>query len=364
MPLATVALTEVTDPSAYGVVDRADDGRVRAFVRSPIRAPRPATSPTPGAYVLDASTLSAFPDGASSIERDVFPALATGGRFYSEVIPGTWVDAGTLDGYLTANFAGLDHESLVVVHPGAAVAPDVTLDRVVLGPGVTVGQGAMLRDVVVMANARIGPGAVIEHSVVGAGAEIGAHVQMRDRLVAFDAVVAGDEPAHSGRAACRIVLRDAIFGIPEQVRDARLAQRLLHRAGHHRVSVEHVLFTGMGGSGMAAEIALALRRAAAAAYRSRSCAATSCRPGCRVRRWWSASRTPGETEETLSVMRAARDRGALLTCITAGGALAAMESDGALVLPVPGGMMPRAGAGFPRGNVRAAARAPRDVAGR
>ncbi len=199
--LATVALTEVADPSAFGIVDSADDGRVRAFVEKPAQGTAPSNLANVGAYVLEAATLASFPDGASSIERDVFPVLAGAGTLYSAVIPGTWVDAGTLDGYLTANLGALDRDSRVLVDPSAAIAPDVTLDRVVLGPSVTVGQGAVVRDAVVMENVRIGPGAVIEHSVIGAGAEIGAHVQMRDRLVAFGAVVVGDEPARSGRAA-------------------------------------------------------------------------------------------------------------------------------------------------------------------
>jgi glucose/mannose-6-phosphate isomerase len=142
----------------------------------------------------------------------------------------------------------------------------------------------------------------------------------------------------------RVPLREAIFGIPEQVRDSRPTRSLLQRAGAPPRPVEHVLFTGMGGSGMAAEIALSCARP------PRGVPIGLVR-GYELPAWVSSATMvvgvshSGETEETLSVIRAARDRGAMLTCVTAGGTLSTMESDGALVLPVPGGMMPRAALG-------------------
>jgi glucose/mannose-6-phosphate isomerase len=54
----------------------------------------------------------------------------------------------------------------------------------------------------------------------------------------------------------------------------------------------------------------------------------------------------GNTEETISVYNSARQAGARVICITSGGRLAqAAASDGVEVIPIPGGMPPRAALG-------------------
>lgn len=55
----------------------------------------------------------------------------------------------------------------------------------------------------------------------------------------------------------------------------------------------------------------------------------------------------GNTEETLSSYRQARDRGASILCITSGGELASMAAaDGFGLVKIPGGLMPRAATGY------------------
>lgn len=55
----------------------------------------------------------------------------------------------------------------------------------------------------------------------------------------------------------------------------------------------------------------------------------------------------GNTEETLSAYRQARDKGADIVCLTAGGKLMEMgQDDGYTVIKVPGGLVPRAATGY------------------
>ena len=73
---ATIHLTQVDDPSAFGVVPTRDDGEVVAFVEKP----PPGTAPTnwinAGTYVLEPSVLERIPPRLTvSIERETFPRM-------------------------------------------------------------------------------------------------------------------------------------------------------------------------------------------------------------------------------------------------------------------------------------------------
>ncbi|HZQ57946.1 MAG TPA: nucleotidyltransferase family protein, partial [Acidimicrobiales bacterium] len=52
---ATIALTPVEDPSAFGVVPTAPDGRVQAFIEKPAPGTAPTNLINAGAYVLEPS---------------------------------------------------------------------------------------------------------------------------------------------------------------------------------------------------------------------------------------------------------------------------------------------------------------------
>ncbi|MGH8972871.1 MAG: nucleotidyltransferase family protein, partial [Acidimicrobiia bacterium] len=67
---ATIALTRVEDPSAFGVVPTTADGRVIGFVEKPPPGEAPSDWINAGTYVLEASVLGTIPSSrAVSIER-------------------------------------------------------------------------------------------------------------------------------------------------------------------------------------------------------------------------------------------------------------------------------------------------------
>jgi hypothetical protein len=70
---ATIFLTRVEDPSLYGLVEVAGDGRVRGFVEKPSAAQRTADTVNAGIYVLDGALLARIPPGrVASMEREFF----------------------------------------------------------------------------------------------------------------------------------------------------------------------------------------------------------------------------------------------------------------------------------------------------
>ena len=174
---ATLALTEVDDPSRYGVVPTDAEGRVVGFVEKPDTESAPSRWINAGTYVLEPSILDRIPDGRPvSIEREVFPAMATERRLHAVRSDAYWIDTGTPEAYIRAQVDLVDgtRGHLPAVHPSAQVDPGADVERSVVMAGVTVGPGARLCDAVVMDGATIGADATVDHSIVGPGAQVGS----------------------------------------------------------------------------------------------------------------------------------------------------------------------------------------------
>ncbi|HEX2240976.1 MAG TPA: nucleotidyltransferase family protein, partial [Actinomycetota bacterium] len=82
---ATIMLTPVEDPSAFGVVPTDESGRVEGFIEKPPRDEAPTNMINAGVYVFEPSVLRRIPPGRSwSAERDLFPGLvAEGARMFA-----------------------------------------------------------------------------------------------------------------------------------------------------------------------------------------------------------------------------------------------------------------------------------------
>ncbi|HHQ44666.1 MAG TPA: hypothetical protein ENN13_00835 [Candidatus Altiarchaeales archaeon] len=95
--LATIALTQVEDPSAFGVV-RLQGERILAFDEKP-KGKDASRLINAGVYMLDPKVLDYVPKGKAMMERDVFPKLAQEGRLYGYHFAGQWFDTGTPAAY-------------------------------------------------------------------------------------------------------------------------------------------------------------------------------------------------------------------------------------------------------------------------
>ena len=211
---ATILLTPVADPSRYGLVRIAHDGRVETFLEKP----RPEEIDTDlinaGLYVLEPEALEGVPQGrAVSIEREVFPRLAADGAVYGTALSGYWLDVGTPESYLQAHRDVLERafptdvgEALgpdftlvdpsAEIHPAARLVPPVYVgpgvvveagaragSLAVLGEGSRLGEGAVVENAVVGARTRVGPGSVVVGSIVGDDAELGPGCDVRNLAV-------------------------------------------------------------------------------------------------------------------------------------------------------------------------------------
>ena len=203
---ATILLTPVADPSRYGLVRLAADGRVESFLEKP----RPEEIDTDlinaGLYVLEPAALELVPEGRSvSIEREVFPRLAAEGTVFGAALPGYWLDVGTPESYLQAHRDVLERSfetevgaalgsDFTLVDPAAQVHPQARLvPPVYIGPGATVDARARAGSLAVVgAGSRLGEGVVVENAVVGARTVVGAGSEIVGAIVGDDVELGQD----------------------------------------------------------------------------------------------------------------------------------------------------------------------------
>jgi mannose-1-phosphate guanylyltransferase len=200
---ATIALAQVDDPSAFGVVPTKPDGEVIAFVEKPPRESAPSNWINAGTYVLEPEVLAAIPTGVEvSIERETFPALLDQpGRMYAMQSDAYWLDIGTPEKYLEAHadvLAGRLGMPPVSgareVEPGIWMEGDVARDPsatliapVLLGADSEVGAGARVESSVVGPGCVVAPGAEVERAVLLPGTTVDGRVA--DVVVGADAVL-------------------------------------------------------------------------------------------------------------------------------------------------------------------------------
>lgn len=195
---ATIALAQVEDARAFGLVETDDRGRVLEFREKPAD-PVPGTI-NAGTYVLEPAVLERIPTGTMvSIERETYPGLiARGEPVYGYTGHGYWRDLGTPEAYLDAHLDALDGRIEdyrdvrgPVLATGANVDPGAEIGtRVVLGPSSVVAAGARIDRAVLHARARVGTDALVEDSILGPGSVVEHGAQLLGGVLAEGASVA------------------------------------------------------------------------------------------------------------------------------------------------------------------------------
>lgn len=185
---ASIHLTPVDDPSAFGVVPTDAESRVIEFVEKPPPGTAPTNLINAGTYVLEPSVLDRIPAGRRvSIERETFPALVERGRLFAMATDDYWLDTGTPAKYLQAQFDILRGLRTAASHPDAEEPT----------PGVFVAAGSEVEAALsgvayVGAGARLAGGAFVEDCVVGAGARVAAGARLASSCLLPGAVVGED----------------------------------------------------------------------------------------------------------------------------------------------------------------------------
>ena len=217
---ASIVLTRVDSPLAYGIVITDESGRIVRFLEKPSWGEVFSDTINTGIYILEPSVLGAVPTGRPyDFGRELFPALLAAGRpLYGHVADGYWRDVGDLTEYRTAHLdllqgrvdveipgthsQGPEHSvwvgegarvdlltkvsGSVIIGPGAQVAPGVRLANCVVGPQCVIATGADIEGSVLWDHVDVGPGARVKEAIVGTRAQIRANAFVAEGVVIGD----------------------------------------------------------------------------------------------------------------------------------------------------------------------------------
>jgi NDP-sugar pyrophosphorylase family protein len=222
---ATIFLTPVENPTAYGLVELEPDGRVHRFLEKPGWDEVTTNTINAGIYVLERELLELIPKGQPySMEREFFPELLERRiPFLGHVPRAYWLDIGTAAKYLQAHQDLLDrlvqspvtpagrrvqegwvdpgaelHSTVrlrapVVIGPGCRIEQDAVVGpAVVLGAGCRLGRGVQAESAVLWEEVAVGAGARLHGSLVGRGCRVGAHAELAAGSVLGDGSVLSD----------------------------------------------------------------------------------------------------------------------------------------------------------------------------
>lgn len=210
---ATLVLTPVENPAAYGLVEKDKNEQIVRFIEKPKPeelATLSINTINAGIYILEPAILELIPKGENhSFEYEVFPAILEKRLpFFAYTLKHEyWRDIGTCQSYLAAHHdflagkiggfrrdategseiataASIDKQSIIgsesIIKPGARIVNSV------IGAGVTIEEKAIIENSVIWPHARISTAAEVRGAIIGRGCHIGRNVIVGEGSVLGD----------------------------------------------------------------------------------------------------------------------------------------------------------------------------------
>ena len=183
----TIALTQVDDPTKFGVVETDKDGRVIRFTEKPKWEDVRSHWINAGVYILEPEVLDYIPDDTFYMfEKGVFTEMLNKGELvYAYASDAYWIDMGTPEKYHQINNDMLS---------GKCTSPIYRAEPIITGPGTNVHTTARITGPIL-----IGAGCKIGENVELTGPVIfgrGCHVKKGTRItnsILWDNIVIGEE---------------------------------------------------------------------------------------------------------------------------------------------------------------------------
>jgi mannose-1-phosphate guanylyltransferase/phosphomannomutase len=205
--VVTLTLTEVEDPTPFGLILTDKEGRVTNFIEKPNWEMATARTINAGIYVVDPKIFADVPRGKPySFERDLYPALLEKGvPVYGYLSDAFWMDIGNCLKYKEAHESILRGEVAVKIKGSRVnnkiwVGGDTHLDRQVkllgpsiLGERVQVENGTEIKDYVVVGDdVAIGSACVLDRTIIWAGSKIGNRARLSNCILGRNCVIEDD----------------------------------------------------------------------------------------------------------------------------------------------------------------------------
>jgi len=205
----TIVVTEVEEPSKYGVVVYDGSGRVERFVEKPLEFV--SNKINAGLYILNPSVLDRIEVRPTSIEKEIFPAMASDKQLFAYELKGYWMDIGQPKDFLTGMCLYLQSirqnskESLnlatgpgfvgnVLVDPTAVIGHNCRIGpNVTIGPNVVIEDGVCIKRSTILKGSKIKSHSWLDSCIVGWNCTIGQWVRMENVTVLGEDVIISDE---------------------------------------------------------------------------------------------------------------------------------------------------------------------------
>jgi mannose-1-phosphate guanylyltransferase len=208
---ATIVLTPVDNPTAYGLVETEQDGSVRRFLEKPKTDEITVNTINAGTYILEPKVLDFIPAGENhSFEYGLFPTLLERReKFFAHIPQRTyWIDIGTPERYLQAHMdllagrVGRIHikerrgnfesataaevDELSIIGDECFIKPGAQVVNSVIGPGCYIEEKARVENSVLWSHTRAGANAQVFGAIIGRGSHIGRSVRVGKGAVLGD----------------------------------------------------------------------------------------------------------------------------------------------------------------------------------
>lgn len=203
----TLVTTKVEEPSRFGVILSDSDGRITSFVEKPKEFV--GNDINAGLYIFNTSIIDRIENRPTSIEREIFPIMASEGELYTLPLEGFWKDIGQPPDFLIGAQLYLKHLSdkdderlakgenikeYVMIHPTAVVAEDALIGPYVsIGANCVVESGARIKNSCIFPDTKISAHAYVSDSIIGRSSFIGKWTRVEQLAVIADDVNVKDE---------------------------------------------------------------------------------------------------------------------------------------------------------------------------
>ncbi|KAI8103832.1 hypothetical protein M9434_002099 [Picochlorum sp. BPE23] len=210
---ATILVTKVEDPSKYGVVvyDK-ESGLIDRFVEKPKEFVGDRINA--GIYCCSPEILQRIEPRPTSIEKEIFPAVAADKKLYATELDGYWMDVGQPQDYLTGlalHLASKKRKRSEELAQGDNIEGNVIIDTSCkigkgckIGPNVSIGQGCEIGDGVRLSNCvllhrvKVKNYSHVADSILGWGTQVGRWARIENKAVIGEDVFIKDEVALNG----------------------------------------------------------------------------------------------------------------------------------------------------------------------
>ena len=202
--VVTIALTEVDDPTQYGIVGLDAKNRIVKFKEKPPRDQAFSRLANAGIYVCEPDILDFIPpDQKFDFSKDLFPKLLSKGlALYGQRLEGVWMDIGRPHDLWKASMevvrregkplrrTGVASEGPVILDPTAVLEEGVTLKGpCYVGPAATMRRESVADNACLYEAARLEGQAVVRKSIVLEGSVVGRGAEIVDSVVSQNCVI-------------------------------------------------------------------------------------------------------------------------------------------------------------------------------